>query len=154
MTPAQLFIRSQWPQTSDHRNTDGTIFNHLVNASITQSEVPSSWKHSLVLPIFKSGDHTQPSNYRPISNCPSDRQNSRACSPPAALLLSLIQPPPFLIPAGFPYSPLYRDRADHHFRTHPIRQRPWRNIAALHSRSQQVFRCDRPRKIPQQTARP
>ena len=39
-------------------------------ASIAQSEVPSSWKHSLVLPIFKSGDHTQPSNYRPISIVP------------------------------------------------------------------------------------
>ena len=48
----------------------GTIFLHLVNASLSLSEVPTSWKHSLVLPIFKSGDHTQPSNYRPISIVP------------------------------------------------------------------------------------
>ena len=47
-----------------------TIFLHLVNASITQSEVTSSWKRSLVLPIFKSGDNTQPSIYRLISIVP------------------------------------------------------------------------------------
>ena len=68
------------------------------------------------------------------------------CGPPAALRLSLIQPPPLLIPARFPSPPLHRDRADHHFRPYPIRQRPWRNIAALPPRSQQVLRCDRPRK--------
>ena len=48
----------------------GPIFLHLVNSSLMLSDVPLSWKHSIVHPIFKSGDHTQPSNYRPISIVP------------------------------------------------------------------------------------
>ena len=48
----------------------GEVLLHLVNSSIIQSEVPQSWKHSLVHPILKSGDPTNPSNYRPISIVP------------------------------------------------------------------------------------
>ena len=51
-------------------NAIGPIILHLVNASLTLSEIPDLWKHSLVSPIFKSGDHTKPSNYRPISIVP------------------------------------------------------------------------------------
>ena len=45
----------------------GSILLHLVNSSLSLSEVPPSWKHSLVCPIFKSGDHSNPSNYSPIA---------------------------------------------------------------------------------------
>ena len=48
----------------------GQVLLHLLNSSISTSEVPLSWKHSLVHPIFKSGDSTSPSNYRPISIVP------------------------------------------------------------------------------------
>jgi len=48
----------------------GEVLLHLVNSSITQSDVPDSWKHSLVHPIFKSGDPCNPSNFRPISIVP------------------------------------------------------------------------------------
>ena len=49
----------------------GAILLHLVNSSLSLSEVPLSWKHSLVFPIFKAGDFTDPSNYRPISIVPT-----------------------------------------------------------------------------------
>ena len=48
----------------------GWVLLHLVNSSITQSDVPESWKHSLVHPIHKSGNHSDPSNFRPISIVP------------------------------------------------------------------------------------
>ena len=48
----------------------GWVLLHLVNSSIIQSEVPKSWKHSLVHPIHKSGDHSDPTNFRPISIVP------------------------------------------------------------------------------------
>ena len=48
----------------------GTVLLHLVNSSISLSEVPDSWKHSLVFPIHKSGTASNPSNFRPISIVP------------------------------------------------------------------------------------
>ena len=48
----------------------GEVILHLVNSSITQSDVPASWKHSVVHPILKSGDPSDPSNFRPISIVP------------------------------------------------------------------------------------
>ena len=48
----------------------GPVLLHLVNSSISLSDVPQSWKHSLVHPIHKSGDPSDPSNFRPISIVP------------------------------------------------------------------------------------
>ena len=48
----------------------GTVLLHLINSSISLSEVPDSWKHSLVFPIHKSGDPSDSSNFRPISIVP------------------------------------------------------------------------------------
>ena len=48
----------------------GGVLLHLLNSSITQSDIPQSWKHSLVHPILKSGDPSDPSNFRPISIVP------------------------------------------------------------------------------------
>ena len=39
------------------------IFSH----SLTHGVIPDSWKRAAVIPIYKSGDKTVPSNYRPIS---------------------------------------------------------------------------------------
>ena len=39
----------------------------LFNVSLTLCILPSSWKISNVYPIFKSGDPSIPSNYRPVS---------------------------------------------------------------------------------------
>ena len=39
----------------------------LFNQSLNTSSVPSSWKISNVCPIYKSGDASLPSNYRPVS---------------------------------------------------------------------------------------
>ena len=39
----------------------------LFNTAFSTGSVPQSWKTSLVTPIFKAGDMTQPSNYRPIA---------------------------------------------------------------------------------------
>ena len=42
----------------------------IINTSITSSSVPSSWKHAIVKPLYKGGDHCQLSNYRPIALLP------------------------------------------------------------------------------------
>ena len=39
----------------------------LFNVSLTSGELPSEWKTARVTPIPKSGDSSNPSNYRPIS---------------------------------------------------------------------------------------
>ena len=43
----------------------------LVNKSIATGEFPSRLKIPKVLPIFKGGDKSDPSNYRPISILPT-----------------------------------------------------------------------------------
>ena len=40
---------------------------NLFNLCLSWSDVPMMWKHSVVVPVFKTGDHSTPSNYRPIS---------------------------------------------------------------------------------------
>ena len=42
----------------------------ILNTSIVTGVVPSSWKHALVVPLHKSGDPSDTSNYRPISLLP------------------------------------------------------------------------------------
>ena len=40
---------------------------HLMNNSVLSGQYRAKLKHAKVIPIFKSGDETDPSNYRPIS---------------------------------------------------------------------------------------
>ena len=48
----------------------GPVLLHIINTCLTSCDFPDSWKHSLVHPIFKSGDPSIVSNYRPISIVP------------------------------------------------------------------------------------
>ena len=48
----------------------GDVILHIVNSSLTLSEFPDSWKHSIIRPIHKTGDPTDPSNFRPIAIIP------------------------------------------------------------------------------------
>ncbi len=55
------------------KGSAASISNHLAsifNLSISSSTVPDDWKTSRVTPIFKSGESTEASNYRPISLLP------------------------------------------------------------------------------------
>jgi len=40
---------------------------HIFQASIQQGHVPTEWKNANIVPIFKKGSHSTPSNYRPVS---------------------------------------------------------------------------------------
>ena len=48
----------------------GDILLHIINACLSNSDFPDYWKHSIVHPIYKSGDPSNPSNFRPISILP------------------------------------------------------------------------------------
>ena len=39
----------------------------LFQASIDEGKIPGDWKEALVTPLFKKGDKSTPSNYRPVS---------------------------------------------------------------------------------------
>ena len=39
----------------------------IFSQSLSHGVIPKSWKRAAIIPIYKSGDKTVPSNYRPIS---------------------------------------------------------------------------------------
>ena len=43
------------------------ILTSIYRASLQQATVPEKWKKANVVPIFKKGDHSAASNYRPVS---------------------------------------------------------------------------------------
>ena len=50
--------------TSSHINT---VLSHIFQQSIDTGEVPTDWRLANIAPIFKKGDRSKPSNYRPVS---------------------------------------------------------------------------------------
>ena len=48
----------------------GGVILHIINNCLIRSDIPASWKHSTVRPLFKSGNPSDPSNFRPISIVP------------------------------------------------------------------------------------
>ena len=71
-----LFISCKIPSGVDGvtiqmlRMTFPVVGPHLlqvVNCSLETGQVPSMWKTASVLPKFKSGDRSEPNNYRPLS---------------------------------------------------------------------------------------
>ena len=42
----------------------------IINASIVTKVFPKQWKHSIIIPIHKSGDTEEPTNFRPINLLP------------------------------------------------------------------------------------
>ena len=44
--------------------------HHIINLSLSSSTVPLIWKETRIIPLFKSCDVPNPSNYRPISVLP------------------------------------------------------------------------------------
>ena len=44
--------------------------SYIINLTISTSTIPSEWKTAKVTPIYKSGDKSDPNNYRPISVLP------------------------------------------------------------------------------------
>ena len=43
---------------------------HIINLSLVTGKIPDAWKKARVTPIHKSGDTSDPTNYRPISILP------------------------------------------------------------------------------------
>ena len=43
------------------------ILTLLFKASLHHESLPDIWKHTNVSPVYKKGDKTNPSNYRPVS---------------------------------------------------------------------------------------
>ena len=43
------------------------ILTHIFQQSLDSGTVPTQWKHAFVSPVFKKGNKTDPTNYRPIS---------------------------------------------------------------------------------------
>jgi hypothetical protein len=43
------------------------LLRHIFNTSLLQGKFPTLWKQAAVAPIFKRGNSTQVTNYRPIT---------------------------------------------------------------------------------------
>ena len=42
----------------------------MINTSIVTNVFPKLWKHSIIIPIYKSGGIEEPTNFRPINLLP------------------------------------------------------------------------------------
>ena len=56
-----------WKVAERSRRRISSWLAHLFQISIENGTIPLGWKSALVTPVFKKGDWSSPSNYRPIS---------------------------------------------------------------------------------------
>ena len=49
------------------REEIGETLAQIFNKSIQSGEVPQEWRDALIVPLFKKGNRSEPSNYRPVS---------------------------------------------------------------------------------------
>ena len=49
----------------------GKTLLQIVNTSLVTETVPSSWKRAIVIPIYKKGDPSKASNFRPVTTVPT-----------------------------------------------------------------------------------
>ena len=45
----------------------GPVFAHLFQQSLDKGDIPKEWSLANICPLYKKGDRTLPSNYRPVS---------------------------------------------------------------------------------------
>lgn len=62
-----------------HRESLSGPITKMVNASIREAVFPQVWKSAIITPIFKSGNATEVSNYRPISILPVVSKIAEKC---------------------------------------------------------------------------
>ena len=48
-------------------NEIAPVLQNIFQQSLNKSKTPSDWKKANIVPIFKKGDRTKPTNYRPVS---------------------------------------------------------------------------------------
>lgn len=48
-------------------NEIAPVLQSIFQQSLNESKIPLDWKKANIVPIFKKGDRTKPSNYRPVS---------------------------------------------------------------------------------------
>ena len=110
----------------------GVIILHIINACLAVSDFPSSWKHSIVHPIYTTGDPSDPSNFRPISIIPIiSKIVERIVHCTTTTLFLPVGPPPSLLLAAWFSTPSFDgNRACHHLRSHTLCHR-WRGSVAL-----------------------
>ena len=130
----------------------GPVLLHLINMCITTNNIPDLWKHSRVIPIHKSGDPTDPSNFRPISILPViSKVVERTVQRQLYYYLSSNH---LLSPTQHGFRPRHSTEtaltiiSDENFDSFRLRQ----NLTALSHRFEQMFRCHQPRKTSQQTS--
>ena len=98
----------------------GYIILHIINACLTQSDYPPSWKHSLVSSHFQDRRPIRSFQLPSYFHHPYHRQTSRAHCPAAALPLPILQPPPIPQPARLPSAPFDGNRAGYRNRPNPV----------------------------------
>ena len=54
----------------DHIELSARIITHIINLSLRTLIVPEAWKAAQISPLYKEGDPTNASNYRPIAILP------------------------------------------------------------------------------------